>query len=155
MSIYQGIDLRGEAELIKKLKSLSTKTGAEALKKALRKAGDKIKTEVKNEAPEVTGNLKRSIKVFNDGSNASKGGALVRVGADRKIAPHAHLVEFGTEERELTKPSVVRLASGEIFTITETGKMPANNFFERGYNSSKDEAIQLFISEITSIVNNI
>ncbi len=155
MSIYQGIDLTGQAELIKKLKQISTKTGSNALKKALRKAGNKIRTSVKGEAPEVTGNLKRSIKVFNDGSNASKGGALVRVGADRRIAPHAHLVEFGTVERELTKPSVVRLASGEVFTITETGRMPANNFFERGYNSSKDEAIQLFITEITSVVNHI
>ena len=155
MSIYQGIDLRGDADLIKKLKKLSTKTGIATLKKALRKAGNKIKTDVKREAPVATGNLKRSIKVFNDGSMASRGGALIRVGADRRIAPHAHLVEFGTEDRQLDKPSVVTLASGQVFTITHTGKMPANNFFERGFNSSKNTAIQAFTSEIVTAVNSI
>ena len=149
------IDLRGEADLIKQLKKLSTKTGVATIKKALRKAGNKIKTSVKLEAPVATGNLKRSIKVFNDGSFASKNGALIRVGADRRIAPHAHLVEFGTEDRQLSKPSVVTLASGQVFTITETGKMPANNFFERGYDSSRDAAILLFKSELVSAINSI
>lgn len=149
------IDLRGEAELIRKLKQLDTKTGIAAIKSALRKAGNKIKASVIQEAPEVTGNLKRSIKVFNDGSNGSKGGALIRVGADRKIAPHAHLVEFGTVERHLDKPNVVTVSTGQTFTFTHTGIMPPNNFFERGYESSKQVAITVFADEIKQIVNSI
>lgn len=149
------IDLRGEAALIKALRRLETKTGKTVLKKALRKAGNKIKNEVKKEAPEDTGNLKKSIKVFNDNSQASRGGALIRVGADRTIAPHAHLVEFGTDERYLDKPSVITLARGDVFTITQTGKMPANKFFDRGFQNSKVEAIQVFTDELKAEINKV
>ncbi|MEB2775230.1 HK97-gp10 family putative phage morphogenesis protein [Algoriphagus sp. D3-2-R+10] len=149
------IDLRGEKELIAQLKKLNNKMAVTEIKKALRKAGHKIKTAVKSEAPiGESGELKKSIKVFADGSYGSKNGALIRVGADRKIAPHAHLVEFGTEERELNKPNTIRLASGEYFRITHTGKMPANNFFERGYESSKNEAIDIFTNEIKKVINS-
>lgn len=149
------IDLLGEKELISKLKRLDNRTGAKIIKEILRKGGHKIKKSVKEEAPEVTGNLKKSIKVFNDRSYASKNGALIRVGADVKIAPHAHLVEFGTEERELKKPTIIRLATGEVFTLKNTGKMPANNFFERGYEKSKDVAIRTFEEEIKRVVKSI
>ncbi|MCH7411156.1 HK97 gp10 family phage protein [Belliella sp. DSM 111904] len=155
MSLYQGIDLRGDADLIKKLKKVQTKTGIAAIKKALRKAGNKIKNSVKQNAPIDSGNLKRSIKVFNDNSRGSKGGALLRVGADRKIAPHAHLVEFGTDERQLNKPSIITISTGQTFTVKHTGKMPANDFFNRGYESSKQSAIDTFTSEIKQALNNI
>lgn len=147
------IDLTGHKDLIDKLKKLDTKVGISAIKKALRKAGGKIKNKVKMEAPEKTGNLKSSIKVFNDNSQGSKNGALIRVGANRSIAPHAHLVEFGTEERELKKPNRINVGNG-FFTITKTGKMPKNNFFERGYDSSKDEAVQAFTRDITNTINS-
>lgn len=150
------IDLRGERELINTLKRIDTKTGVQAIKKALRKSGHKIKNSVKQEAPEHTGNLKKSIKVFNDRGIGSRHGALIRVGADKSIAPHAHLVEFGTEEiRELEKPEKITLGDGRFFTITNTGKMPANDFFNRGYESSKDEAVNVFANEIKNIINSI
>ncbi|MCH7396562.1 HK97 gp10 family phage protein [Belliella sp. DSM 107340] len=148
------IDLRGESDLIKKLKKLDNKVSINAIKKALRKAGHKIKSGVKQTAPVETGNLKKSIKVFNDNSYGSKNGALIRVGADRKLAPHAHLVEFGSDERTLNKPSIVNIG-GKFLKLTNTGKMPTNDFFNRGYENTKDEAVKVFSNEIKNIINSI
>jgi HK97 gp10 family phage protein len=149
------IDVSGNEDLIGKLRKLQRNVAANVLKKVLRKAGTKIKRSVKQEAPERTGLLKKSIKVFADRSISSKGGALIRVGADASIAPHAHLVEFGTEERYLKKPTIISLLNGSYFYTEKTGAMPANNFFERGYESSKDEAIRVFQEEIKKEINNL
>jgi len=77
-------------ELGKIQKSLdSSVVGAIAEKKA-----KKIADEARSRAPQgPTGNLKRAIKSFK---GRNKGLALAVV--DAKIAPHRHLVEFGTSK---------------------------------------------------------
>ncbi len=146
------INLTGEKDLIDALKKLSNRTAVATLKKALRKAGHKIKTSVKNEAPEHTGNLKKSITVYDNKGRVK--GALIRVGAATKFAPHAHLVEFGTDEVRTSNklPKLVKIDNENFFMLKHTGKMPANNFFERGYESAKQSAIAIFESELKKAI---
>ena len=63
-------------------------------------------------APRVTGRLRQSIRIIR---RAKKDKKIGMVGFDRKIAPHAHLVLFGTQDR-------IRKSGGG------TGAIPANNF---------------------------
>ncbi len=90
----------------------------EGEREASREAAKIVQQRIKAEAPRgPTGNLKRSIQFGTFKQRLTKPvGSFVRV--SRKIAPHAHLVEFG--------------ARG--------GKMPANAFFRRGFNASKRKA---------------
>jgi len=147
------IDLTGDKELINTLKRMKHNTAVLSLKKALRKSGSKIKKSVKSEAPVHTGNLRKSITVYDNRGNAK--GALIRVGAAQKIAPHAILVEFGTEGNRTGEglPTVVKVSDDKFFTLKHTGKMPANNFFERGYDKSRDLAVDTFKTEILKEIN--
>jgi HK97 gp10 family phage protein len=151
-------ELIGQKDLLGKLKKLETKAAAVILKKALRKAGGKIRSQAKMDAPVDSGNLRRSIKVFADKGRGSKNGALIRVGADRKIAPHAHLVEFGTEERVLKKPRTINVqtsSGSSFFEATHTGKMPANPFFQGAYDKSQGRAVETFTNEMKRQLSNL
>ncbi len=90
----------------------------EGAREVSREAATVVQQRIKAEAPRgPTGRLKRAIESGTFKQRRNKPVAsFVRV--SRKIAPHAHLVEFG--------------ARG--------GRMPANAFFRRGFNASKKKA---------------
>ena len=79
------------------------------------------------------GALKRAIKVFSE--KGTKDISRLRVGVDYKIAPHAHLVEFGTKARTRKKRG-------------STGTMPAFPFMRPAFESTKERVLQAFVEKI-------
>ncbi len=87
----EGLD-KLEANIDKLIKA----TGKEATGKILIKQAYVIRDRIKDKAPSgPTGNLKRS-PIARLMPESDKYPAIAIAGIDRKIAPHAHLVEFGT-----------------------------------------------------------
>lgn len=90
------IKMEGLEILDAKIKDLIESTDNEHTGKILFKQAEVIRDKIQEKAPQgPTGNLKRSpiAKLMPDKSNYP---AIAIAGIDRKIAPHAHLVEFGT-----------------------------------------------------------
>lgn len=117
-------------ESMNALKSDGLKAG---IADGIKKAADSVRDAIEAEAPKgPTGNLKRSVQsgMFKKRSGKPIAG-FVRVNG--KIAPHAHLVEFG--------------ARG--------GAMPANPFFSRGYAKSKDSALQAVEDALRSAIDKV
>ena len=88
------IRLEGKEELDRKLKKMAESIGYENMEKILMESAVEVRNALKEAAPVgPTGNLRRSMiaKAMPKGSVP-----VVIAGIDRKIAPHAHLVEFGT-----------------------------------------------------------
>lgn len=107
------MELMGIEELITEVEKLGQK-GSRIENKALREAGDAVKEAIRNETPVRTGTLKRSISVSR--VKTKDGMKQVEVGPG-KDGFYSKFVEFGTV------------------------KMRANPFMGRGYETSKDKAL--------------
>lgn len=85
-----------------------------------------------------TGNLKRSI-----GTMMLSGGIGIMVGTLRQRKGwHGHLVESGTNER-------VRKSGGA------TGRMPATHFFERAFETTKEQVYSTIEEEWYKAIDNV
>ena len=118
----QSVRIEGLDKLVRRFHKLERAYGVrgELLEKSLLNAARIAKRRVQAEAPiGQTGNLRRGVvaKKFNYQIN-NRPAAFCAM--DYKIAPHAHLVEYGT-------PDERHWRSGK-----STGQMPANPFFKRG-----------------------
>ncbi len=112
--------LEGMDELLAEVERLG-KAGNRIENKALKEAGDVVKTSIQNETPTRTGKLKSSIEV----SRVKTKGGIKQV----EIGPgpdgyYGKFLEFGTV------------------------KMKANPFMSRGYETSKSESIRIIEEEI-------
>ena len=89
------IGLKGADELLKKFKILDRLVDEQDIENGLLHASRIIATKAKQLAPlGPTGNLRRGI-VAKKFQKKRKGNPAVFCGIDYRIAPHAHLVEFG------------------------------------------------------------
>ena len=122
------ISMTGAEDMIRNLERISEpRVRIKAQKSALRAGARILRKAYKQEAPKgPTGNLKRSA-MFTVKANALDGTAFAKVGSDARIAPHAHLVEFGTVTRFLKSGGT-------------TGRMPPNRFATRAFLTKADEA---------------
>ena len=112
--------LEGMDELLAEVERLG-KAGNRIENKALREAGDAVKTSIQNETPTRSGKLKASISV----SRVKTKGGIKQV----EVGPgpdgyYGKFLEFGTV------------------------KMRANPFMSRGYETSKGEAERIIEEEI-------
>lgn len=113
--------VEGMENLLAEIERLG-REGSKIENRALKEAGDAVKTSIQNEAPIRSGKLKGSITVSRV---KSKGGIKqVEVGPEGKDVYYKTFVEFGTV------------------------KMKANPFMSRGYESSKGEAERTIEEEI-------
>ena len=117
-------ELKGVKELTRLLDQLPTVAMKKTvLRNALKKAGSPIAEAAKANVPVVTGGLRDSIKVSPSLKPSQRKGrqdrsvVTVYVGSS---SPVAHLVEFGTVERILDEPRLVKLGDRWI-RITTTG----------------------------------
>ena len=106
--------LEGIENLLAEIEKLG-KTGSRIENKALREAGDVVKEAIQKEAPIRTGKLKESITVSR--VKNKDGAKRVEVGPDKDVF-YSRFVEFGTV------------------------KMKANPFMARGYETSKENAME-------------
>lgn len=107
------LELMGIEDLITEVEKLG-KQGARIENKALREAGDVVKEAIQNETPVRTGTLKNSITVSR--VKTKDGMKQVEVGPDDE-GWYGKFVEFGTV------------------------KIRANPFMGRGYETSKEKAM--------------
>lgn len=106
--------LEGMENLLAEIEKLGQK-GSRIENKALREAGDVVKDAIEKEVPVRTGKLKQSITASR--VKTKDGVKRVEVGPD-KDGYYGKFVEFGTV------------------------KMKANPFMSRGYETSKEEAME-------------
>jgi HK97 gp10 family phage protein len=91
------IETKGFDGLYRRLKNTVTALNHDSLEDKMLGRAEELKDKIKSAAPQgPTGNLKRSI-VAKKFRNKIKNSPAVFVAIDRVIAPHAHLVEFGTK----------------------------------------------------------
>ena len=108
MSDKLEIRIDGLKDLEKDFKRLTKSFKPEEVKKASMEAAQIIRDEAERRAPlGPTGNLKKSNVVKPLNKDKKKPSAIAAV--DRKVAPHAHFVEFGTSKmtaRPFFRPAV-------------------------------------------------
>ena len=101
--------IEGILETTNRLKQLSNSLKGKAMGDTLLKQAQVIAEDAKDRAPlGLTGNLKRSLfaKLLPDKTGFPK---VAIAAVDRKIAPHAHLIEFGTSKmsaRPFFRPAI-------------------------------------------------
>lgn len=114
------LKLEGIEDLIAEVEKLGAK-GSRIENQALREAGEIVRQAIKQEAPQRTGTLKKSIET--SGVKTKDGVKHVEVGPDKE-GWYGEFVEFGTV------------------------KMKANPFMARGYENSKDRAVDKIAEEL-------
>jgi len=107
------IAVQGLAELDALLKTLPAKIEANILRGAVRAGQKVVRDKAVQEAPEDSGELKRSIRVKTDMRALRRGYVRADVVAGNPVAWYAHLVHFGTATfyqgsgRSVRKPYVI------------------------------------------------
>ena len=143
-------ELKGVKELTRLLDQLPTVAMKKTvLRNALKKAGSPIAEAARANVPVVTGGLRDSIKVSPSLKPSQRKGqdrsvVTVYVGSS---SPVAHLVEFGTVERTLDEPRLVKLG-GRWARITTTGFVSPNPFLRRAWHAMKMPALGIFADEM-------
>jgi HK97 gp10 family phage protein len=127
------IEIRVDAdEVTRALDNLDSKQSANAIKAAVRKAGQFLKPKVKAEAPKgPTGNLRKKVGSRVKRSRQRDG----YYAAVRSFARHHHLVVQGTGDR-FTKSGAFR------------GRMPANPYIDRAADAWENQAIDVAEQEL-------
>jgi len=114
--------IEGILETASKLKQLSDSLKGKAMGDNLLKQAQMIADDARDRAPlGPTGNLKRSLhaRLLSDKLRFPK---VAIAAVDRKIAPHAHLIEFGTSKmsaRPFFRPAVDSHAGKVIDNIRD------------------------------------
>jgi len=114
------VELTGMENLIAEVEKLGVQ-GSRIENRALREAGEVVRGAIEKEAPKRTGTLKESIKA--SGVRTREGMKQVLVGPG-DAGWYGKCVEFGTV------------------------KMKANPFMARGYETSKEEAVEKIAEEL-------
>ena len=99
-----------------------------------------------------TGNLRRAIVAWTDKTATSFGNVgVAHVGVIHKIAPHAHLVEFGTAGRRFPKNSkkLVFWIDGKKIVVDSVKPMPAQAFMRPAIDSKQGAAIAAISVDLT------
>jgi HK97 gp10 family phage protein len=135
------IDSKELEEALAQLPKSMSKT---VMRNACKKAAIPIRDEAVATVPMgPRGNLAKSIKVSTKlkksqqrWQNRDRSRVEVYVGSD---APHAHLVEWGTQERFQKKRS-----------NKSVGDMPSNPWFTRAFDATKGKALEIMLREISN-----
>jgi HK97 gp10 family phage protein len=120
--------LEGTLELSKQLRELAKAGDPEKVEPILMKGAKKLAGAIKERAPEgPTGNLKRSIKAKKLKPYGNEPAPAIAA-VDRKIAPHAYLVENGTS------------------------RAPAHPFFRTAVDATLPEVEREVVADLTNLV---
>ena len=119
MSLRLDAKLLGAGDVEKLLSKLPDKIGAKVLKQSMRAATKPMVKQAKSLAPKRTGKLQKSIKV-KDSRKKIKGNHAVLFGVTKE-APHAHLIEYGTQPHaiKVKDKRFLKIGGLEIFGLKE------------------------------------
>lgn len=130
----------GGRELDAMLQSLPVKVERNILRAALRAGAAVFREEAKAKAPVDSGALRRSIKVS---TNSKKGRVTAKLKVGGKLAPHAHLVEYGTKPHQIKakKGGGLTVGGGVVFSVDHPGAKP-HPFMRPAFDAKPPAAIQ-------------
>lgn len=137
------IEVEGLDEAIRRVQSITSALEAKDVEKVLLKGMRMVRDEVKARAPVgPTGNLKRSVKA-QIGKRRGRFVAGAFSAIDRKIAPHAHLVEYG---HDLVKGGK-KGRGGRV-----VGHVPAHPFFRPAWDSKQAEVKRQVEADLRALI---
>lgn len=141
------IQVTGDKELIRRMNALGRRMATTIQRKAVRAASTPMLGAFRSAAPVgETGNLRRGqTRKFKTYRNSST--SIAVVGADYAVAPHAHLVEWGTNQRYRKK--FARFPKRGF-----TGRMPASGVFEKAYRDTAPYAREVLIATLRNELNS-
>ena len=151
----------GLKELEQKLKKLPAVVARKSLNQALSSSANKIKNEAVNRAP---GSIKKAIFKstsfkYARGSINSKTAAAVTVGVFKsgpRGAPHAHLIEYGTKERQTKKRVVKDVGRGFVTLSRRRGRVTPRSFMRTAWRiHGKDKFLQRFKNSLTKKIDKL
>jgi HK97 gp10 family phage protein len=148
----QAVEVKGLAKLRSKLVEMAAMVNGHSVYNIFLEGAAYMADAVKSEAPEDEGTLKKGI-VAKNFKETDRGVPGAFVAVDSRIAPHAHLVEYGTHERRAKNKKNERgaimstgkptpgtpLSEIQVFG-TVAAPMKPNPFFRRGVSKSKRQA---------------
>jgi|SRR6056297_1998644 len=121
-------EITGLEKLNKNIEHLTKSMSPKQLEDASMSSAEIMRNEIERRAPRgPTGNLKRSI--VKKALDRKPWGASVIAAVDRKVAPHAHLVEYGTSRSK------------------------ANPFFRKSVEATAGKAAKRFKSNIKTMID--
>ena len=139
----------GGRELDNFLQQLPVKVERNIMRSALRAGANEFKKEAQSKVPVDTGALRRSLKV----STRVKGSTVTAtLKASGKIAPHAHLVEFGTKPHKIApkgKKGALLIGSNVVGAVNHPGAKP-KPFMRPSFDGKAGAAIQATGAQIRS-----
>jgi HK97 gp10 family phage protein len=147
------MQMKGADELNKNILELTKTIAPEKVEPILHEGAKVVADAARANAPVgPTGNLRRGIvdKVLQRKGQDKPAPAMA--GIDYRIAPHAHLVEFGTAERYPKKKTVLYDKSTGQFFGTHVGPMPAHPFFRPAWDDNKDRIEKQIIDQIWNAI---
>ena len=138
--------IRGGRELAQVLSTLAPKLEKNIMRAALRAGAAVIREEAKANVPVLEGKLKKSIKVSAK-VKAGKIMASVKVGG--RLAPHAHLVEFGTRPHKIEPKNAGALSIAGVAyrSVDHPGARP-NPFFRPALDAKSGDAVAAVAAKI-------
>ena len=129
------VKVEGMEEFINSIDKLVENLKPDKVEPILNSAARAVSKELRKNAPSNDGVLKKAIvtkKLKRWGNTPAPSIAAV----NRKRAPHAHLVEYGTSGSRQVNPGRMVNIGGQAAFITNTGRMPANPFFRKTINAT-------------------
>ena len=150
---WADVSLSGMDELNKNLEGLKGYVDSKDITRGLHSGLKIVQRIAKNKAPKgPTGNLKRGI-VSGVFRRQVRGSPAVYMAIDYSIAPHAHLVEFGTKQRVPRKWGFLQFEiDGKTIFAKHAKGMPAKPFWRPAIDTGKSAAGKVAIKKIAGSV---
>ena len=151
------VHIEGVRELQKQIDELSKALSPDAVEPVLLRAAQTVAAEARRRAPVGPGSkkhgpggvLKRSIVAKTLRRYGTENPAPSITAVDRALAPHAHLVEHGTNERIGQKKT-----KGERdYTGRSFGVMPGQPFMRPAWHSKKAEVFRQIVRDFKSLID--
>lgn len=130
--------IRGERELERALQALQDVVRSDVLERSLTAAAQPIQSAARQNAPVLTGTLRRSIHTETTEKSAQR--VWVQVGTDLE---YAAIHEFGGEIRPRRARALVFEINGEV-VVTQLVRIPARPYLRPAFDQHRDEAVQTF-----------
>ncbi|WP_339755176.1 HK97-gp10 family putative phage morphogenesis protein [Algoriphagus aquimarinus] len=132
-----------DAALMRRLRALPTAIQDKVIVKSVRHGANVIKKEARKNTPTDDGELKASVKSIKARKSSNLGNFVFVVKA---TAPHAHLIELGTDERTSTRGKKLTFTgrNGNTIYIDKVAGVTAVPFLGKAYDDKKNEVIAKF-----------
>lgn len=138
--------IRGGRELAEFLQQLPVKVEKNIMRAALRAGAAVIREEAKANVPVDSGMLKRSLKVT---TNTKRGRVTAKLKVGGKLAPHAHLVEFGTKPHKIKpkRAGGLTVAGNVVAEVDHPGAKP-HPFMRPAFDSKSTDAVSAVAGKV-------